>query len=154
MHVSLLVIFLTYFLQSRKTPDDWKLKITRLAINKAIITNIIAIIDTLLGSRKSFRVVVSCSSFLSDVNQILVLVQQQPDSNSLSSLTESTVSACSLEEKQNLAKLKTQHLIVIESIDKEISEAENVFAGKYKFECCKFIIHIVFSFDWLNCIFL
>ena len=60
-----------------------------------------------------------------------MLVNQSPDSASLSSLvnTSSSVSSCSVEEKQILLKLKVQNLEAIQSVENEMNAVQTALGG-------------------------
>jgi hypothetical protein len=88
-------------------------------------------IQALLTSRKSRKNTISCSIFTSKCSEIFVLVNQSPDSASLSSLvnTSSSVSSCSVEEKQILLKLKVQNLEAIQSVENEMNAVQTALGG-------------------------
>ena len=60
-----------------------------------------------------------------------MLVKQSPDTTSLSSLVNATlsVSSCSADEKQILQQLKTQNLEAIQSIETEMNAIQTAVGG-------------------------
>ena len=65
---------------------------------------------------------------------LLVIVNQSPDSTSLSSLLDpsSSVSTCSADEKQILLKLQVQNIEANQSIENEINEVQTVIRGNIR----------------------